>query len=60
MVCKHTGNLSDAFLLCRQDSAVAGDHIKSPVNDDGIDKAESEEERSFVICSGEWVRALFT
>ena len=40
VVCKHTGNLSDAFLLCRQDSAVAGDHIKSPVDDDGIDKTK--------------------
>ena len=61
MVGKHTGNLSDAFFLCRQDSAVACNHAIVTVDDDGIDKAElRRDERSLVICSGEWVRALFT
>ena len=46
MVGKHTGNLSDAFFLCRKDSAVAGDHIELPVDDDGIDKAELPEGRA--------------
>ena len=46
VVCKHTGNLSDAFLLCRQDSAVSSNHIKIPVDDDGIDKAELPQGRA--------------
>ena len=34
------GNLGDAFLLCRHDAAVTGDHVVIPVDDDGIHKAE--------------------
>ena len=43
VICKYAGNLRDAFLLCGQDSAVSGNHIKIPVDDDGIDKAELPE-----------------
>ena len=46
MVGKHTGNLSDAFFLCRQDSAVACNHAIVTVDDDGIDKAELPEGRA--------------
>ena len=46
MVGKYTRHFLDAFLLRRQDSAVTGNHIKIPVDDDGIDKAELPKRRA--------------